>query len=264
MVRWPARSLSVAGTLCLGCVGGPALHLSPRDAAELASVPEIPVVYRKAPPPSVFCPGDVGRQTFESPGAMNGNPEPPSPAIADLEAGTVRLVSADEGLYRLAGDFWEDYVDDVTKPLQVPPVDPVQATARSFLALAGEGRAPLPFGRDVKEVASARPEELSRLFGTSPVLVFNASEWLLVGCFQTFDPWFNVRAKIVDPATGRVVWRKSCRGGMPSGGNLNVSTLAASGGALYARLIHDRALECSREIFASLESDRGAAIAGAR
>jgi len=195
---------------------------------------------------------------------MNGDPGQPGPPTADLEAGTVRLAAADGGLYQLAGDFWEDYVADVTKSLQVPPVDPAQATAHSFLALAREGPTPLKFGRDVKEVASARPEELFRLYGASPVLVFATSEWLLVGCFHTFDPWFNVRAKIVDTASGRVVWRKSCRGGSPSGGSLYASTLAANGGALYGRLIRERARECSREIFASLERDRGVPASDAR
>ena len=259
------RSALLVSAAALGCACAPAIPLSGRDATQLASVPEIAVAYKKSPAPWVYCPGDIGRETWEhGGGSMNWTPdESTGLALQRGVTGYVVLASLEDAArFRAAGDIWQDIQDDWTKSLQVPPDDPARATARDFLALAGRTGPRLPFQGEAVEVVKGSPQTLSERFGSTPVLVFRTSEWLLVGCFFTYSPWFNVQAALVDPGSGRVLWRDTCDGGFPKTWDQSPSSLDANGRALYVRIIDDRADQCSRELFASFErgfTDQGAA-----
>jgi hypothetical protein len=149
-------------------------------------------------------------------------------------------------------------VEDWTRTIRVPPSDPAQVTARRFLELApGMAARPAWIG-PVVEVASPDVAGLRERFGSRPVLVFQVSRWDLVGCFYTWLPWFDVRATLVDAASGRVLWRQSC-GEAPGGQRPNPawpSELDAGGRELYSRIIEGRALQCARTLAALLEPSR--------
>ena len=191
---------------------------------------------------------------------MNWSPDE-STGLAARGAGEATVVTAStkgSGMFRLAGDMWEDFEDEWTKSLQTPPEDPARATAREFLALAGSARVRLRFRRDAEEMPTGGPKALAERFGSAPVLVFQTSEWLLVGCFFKFSPWFNVQAVLLDAASGRVLWRNSCASGFPNGSwSAWPSELDADGRALYARVIHDRADQCSKDLFVDFARDGG-------
>jgi len=252
------RLLLLAGAANLSLACSSVVPLSSESAAQLASSGEIPVVYRRSPAPWVFCPADDGRSTWESGGAMNDEPRARPPLAEAGGAFPFVLASArGSGTFVLASDIWQDYVDDLTKGLRVPPEDPARATARDFLDLASNTQPSIPFRHEAKEVARARRQALAESFGSAPVLVFRTADWYLVGCFQTFAPWFSVDAELLDPSTGKVYWRDSCRGDFPTQWGLSPSVLDANGGAIYGRIIGERAARCSKELLASFSRGRG-------
>lgn len=253
------RSALLIGAGWLGYACASPVTLSSRDAAQLQAAADIPVAYKQSGAPWVYCPGDIGRQTWEHAGSSNWSPDESAPLAVGGSGGAVVRASAEgAGTFRLAGGTWEEIEDDWTKSLQTPPEDPARATARAFLALTGDARARLPFRRDAEELATVDSKALSARFGAAPVLVFQTSEWLLVGCFFKYSPWFNVQATLLDPGSGRTLWRNSCGGGFPNGGwSAEPGELNAEGRALYVRVILERAERCSKELFASFERDAG-------
>jgi len=255
------RSALLVGVGWLGCGCASAVQLSSHDALQLQAATDIPVIYTKSPAPWVYCPGDIGRQTWEHAGSSNWTPDESTLLAAGGLGGALVPVSAEgPGTLRPAGGTWDEIVDEWTKSLQVPPEDPARATARDFLALAGTARTRLPFRPDAEELATGQSKTLADRFGSAPVLVFRTSEWLLVGCFFKFAPWFNVQAALLEPGSGRVLWRDSCGGGFPNGAwTASPSELDANGRALYLKVIRQRAGRCSKDLFASFE--RGAANA---
>jgi len=248
--------------LTCGCASP--VVLSSIDAAHLKSAADIPVVYKRSPAPYVYCPVDDGRATWETQG-LNWSPDKSSPPIVGGKSGGIVLASLESsGAVRLAGDTWENIEDDWTKSLQTPPQDPAQTTASDFLALAGTAGARLPF-RTAAEELTGSATGLSERFGAAPVLLFRTSDWLLVGCFFTYSPWFTVQATIFEPGSGRVLWRDSCESGFPNGSwKMGPSELNANGRALYSRVIRDRAQRCSQELFASFQRGAGALLTGSR
>jgi hypothetical protein len=169
-------------------------------------------------------------------------------------AGPARLVST--------GGIWESWVEEWTRTIRVPPTDPARATAGRFLELS-RGVAPGRAWADrVVEVTSLDAASLRERLGFRPVLVFQVSRWDLVGCFYTWLPWFDVRATLLDPASGRVLWRQSC-GDAPQEKRPSPawpSELEAGGRALYSRIIEDRAVQCARALAARLEPARSGKI----
>jgi hypothetical protein len=153
------------------------------------------------------------------------------------------------------GGIWENWVEDWTRTIRVPPTDPARATAQRFLELSRSVTTGPAWAGPVVEVASPDVTGLRAGFGSRPILVFQVSRWDLVGCFYTWLPWFDVRATLVDPSSGRVLWRQSCGDG-PAGDRpspASPSELDAGGRALYSRIIEDRALQCARALAARLE-----------
>jgi hypothetical protein len=65
-------------------------------------------------------------------------------------------------------------------------------------------------------VEGADARSLAKTFGSAPILVFETTRWVLVGCWFTYEPWFNVRATLLDLGSGRVLWRDSCGAGITS------------------------------------------------
>lgn len=234
-----------------GCSCAGAVPLSSDERGKLESRSNVPVVYEKSEAPWVYCPTDAGRSTWEGAGAMNGSPAQPIPSESVREE--VLLASAvGPPTFIQVGDFWDLYEEQATESLRVPPEDPAQATARHFLALAGAGKGPMPFRDEASLVEKASPQALAESFGPGPVLILKTSEWMLVGCYSTYSPWFSVRGELLDTSTGNVLWRDSCHGHFPSTFDRGASELAANGGAMYARVIEERATQCSQELFKSI------------
>ena len=57
---------------------------------------------------------------------------------------------------------------------------------------------------------------------------------MLVGCFFTYQPWFDVRATLLRPSTGEILWRDTCNGAFPGGSPAPASRdeLTAGNGSL--------------------------------
>jgi len=250
--RWAAVAA------CVACSCGSVVALSVKDESRLKSSSDIPVVYVKSTAPWVYCPGDLGRATWMEQGAVEEFWMPPGPvASAWRQAAFAPASYGGPGTFVRVGDFWEDYEEQETKPLRIPPEDPARATARRFLAIASAEQNPIPFRTEAAPVPEAYPAVLTKLYGPGPILVFQTSEWVLVGCFSTYSPWFSVQGQLVDTTEGRVLWRASCGGEFPTTFDWHASDLAAHGGARYARIIDERAAQCSRDLFASLALARG-------
>ncbi len=241
MPRRPVVLAVLAGGLsaCLSTV-----PLAPADAARLGGSPPIPVAWIESPAPAVYCPADEGQKVWEY----------PSSRLETTPSGVpVVRVSAGAG-WPAPGGAWQTIQDQWTRSIQVPPVDPAAATARAFVE--GQGAAPggPTWSREVVEVRSARPRDLERWSRSAAVLVFEVVRWDLVGCFFEYKPWFDVRATLVDTASGRVEWRDQCGEGPPDRWPKGAAPaeLSANDGALYARIIEARATQCANTLGARL------------
>ncbi len=212
---------------------------------------DIPVVYRRSPGPWVDCPGDEGEHVWVFGGVAVGWRPPASwdegrPAIA-----TAAASSANPGVL-LAGNVWQDFQDEWTASLrEAPPDDPARATAAGFLALSLAAPGPVPLRQSPVPVERADPPALAGTFGDGPVLVFETTRWVLVGCWFTYKIWFVVRATLLDAGSGRVLWRDACGGVYPppSSPEASPSELEARGKALYAGRIEARAGQCARWLY---------------
>lgn len=243
---WKLLTAAVAaGALSLGCA--PSVRLERADLARLRATAEVPVVQRISSEPWVDCPGDWGERTWTAPGGGLGiGPRPPPPILLAAHVARAAPLAAP------AGTTWEDIQEQRTVSLRrAPPRDPARATADAFLALSRAEAEPVPFSRST--VAVGRRTPIDARFGASPVLVFEATRWVLVGCFFAYQPWFDVRAALVDPASGRVLWRHTCGALYPPGpfAEATPAELEADGKALYASLMDARARECASELFGS-------------
>ncbi len=245
----PSRipALLVVATMGSGCARG--VPLSRGDLDRLAAVPEIPVLYRMSPSPSVDCPGDEGEKAWSSPdhAFLQSPPRPTTLAREDEPGG--------RGLVRPAGTTWEDVQSQRTESLRrAPPGDPARATADSFLSLSHGAAHLMPFRESALPVESADPPVLTRRFGSGPALVFEATRWVLVGCWYTYQPWFNVRATLVELGSGKVLWRDACGRLYPPDllNDASPGELEANGKALYSGMIEARARRCAGKLFSSL------------
>ena len=229
----------------------PAVSLSPSNEARLAALPEIPVYWVRADPPWVDCATQEGEKTWEFPGSARDDSHPGARSPLLASAGTSLPVLR-------VGGVWESIEAQWTEPLRVPPVDPAASTASRLVARARDTGVPLAFGAP-RELAHGQLRALGSKPGASPVLVVEAPRFVLVGCFFTYQPWFDARATLVRPDTGEVLWRDVCGGTYPGGSWPPVSTrdeLLAYGSALYARVIDERAAQCADELVGKLMPGR--------
>lgn len=240
-------ALVVPVVVSLGC--GSSVRLGSSDLARLRASAEVPVVHVVSPAPWVDCPGDWGERTWSTPdGGLGERSRPPRPyVLAGYAPAAPRLATP-------AGSMWDDVQEQRTRSLRrAPPRDPALATADGFLARSRADPDPIPFSQGAVAMARLDRAAIARRFGASPVLVFEATRWVLVGCFYTYQPWFNVRAALVDPASGHVLWRDTCGGMYPPGpfAEASPADLEADGKALYARLMDARAKQCADDLFGS-------------
>jgi len=239
--------LLVASTLLFAACA-PAVPLSRDEAARLATAPPIAVLSVHSAPPWVDCPNDEGEKVWEGGAAVGRND--------DREHRVVELSSAWAAPppIVLASGVWRSIQDQWTEPLQVPPVDPAAATAAQLLSRVGAAGIPLPLAGPAEEVQRLDRAALRGRFPESPVLVVEAVRWVLVGCFFTYQPWFNVRATLLRPSTGEILWRDTCNGAFPGGSPAPASRdeLTAGNGSLYARIIQERAAACATQLVAGL------------
>jgi hypothetical protein len=238
-----SATLAVLGGSCT-----PAVPLGPGDLRQLRAGSEIPVVYHRSPGPWVDCPGDEGEHVWIHGGSAMASP--PVSGIATLAStgGTAGAL--------LAGNVWQDYEDQWTASLrEAPPDDAARATADAFLALSREAPGSVPFRQSPVPVESTDMKSLAGTFGPAPILVFETTRWVLVGCWFTYKPWFNVRATLLDLGSGRVLWRDSCGGvyPSPSSAEASPSELEARGKSLYASMIRARAQQCARSLSARFD-----------
>jgi hypothetical protein len=166
---------------------------------------------------------------------------------------------------RSSGSLWEQVQEQRTESLRkAPPSDPAGETAAGFVALSLEASPPVPFRENSVPLDSVNQRTLETRFGDSPVLVFETTRWLLVGCFYDYEPWFNVRATLLEPASGKVLWRETCGGLYPPDpfSEASPAELEANGKALYRRLLDARADRCARDLFESFVATTGRRPAG--
>ncbi len=211
-------ALLAATALANGCARS--VPLARRELEWLRTISEIPVVYRTSPSPWVDCPGDTGPRAW----SRDGN----------------------------SSTIWDQFQNQRTASLRsAPPTDPARATGDRFLSLLHAAPNPLPVRERPLPAESVDLQTLSRQFGSAPVLVFETTRWVLAGCWYSYQPWFQVRATLLDLASGRVVWRDSCCGLFPPDQSREAtpSELEANGKALYARMIEERAGRCASELF---------------
>jgi len=240
-------SLSIAVTVTLlgGCA--PPVPLARGDADRVRAEPSLPIVYVRSKPPWVDCPNDEGRQLWEFPASLYREP-------LSISAPVVLVSSSGASPFQyVTGGVWGTIVDEWTRSLQTPPMDPALATARRFLEVRSAAGDPIRWGDPPLEVAGLDPDALASRQGRGPVLVFDAVRWVLVGCFYTYKPWFNVRATLIDSGTGRTIWRETCGGTYPGGWPAEAwpSELDANGQELYARIIDQLAGNCAAQLAAS-------------
>jgi len=219
--------------LLIGCAPLACSHSVPMAPASLELLkanPDIPVVYRTTAGPWVDCPGNFGVDTWKR-----------------------------------DAQLWESVQEQRTAGLRnAPPVDPARATADRFLLLS-RAQSGLPTFRDrLLPAESADLGSLSRRFGTTPVLVLETTRWVLVGCFYSYQPWFNVRATLLETSSGNVLWRDACDGLYPPNlrAEVPLGDLEANGGALYAQLLEARASGCAGELLARFEGGMRSAAGG--
>ena len=213
-----ASPLVLSALLAASCA--PAVPLSRYESARLSTAPPIPVLHVRSAPPWVDCPNDEGQKVWEHPG------------------------------------IWKSIQEQWTLSLRTPPVDPASATAVQILARAGAAHLSIPLAERAEELRRLDPAALRSRFESSPVLVVEAVRWVLVGCFFTYQPWFQVRATLLRPSTGEVLWRDSCGGTYPGGSPVPASRdeLEAGGRWLYTRIIEERAASCAAQLVTSLAS----------
>ena len=233
-----ATVVGVAFLLAAGCAS--TIPLAPADRAALRQRPAVPVAWVPSGEPWVDCPGDEGRKTWEYPASDAADPRTGGGLRrAGWGAGPIPVIPA--------GGTWDTIVEQWTRPLRVPPVDPALATARSFLSRRRSASDPVEWSATPVEVPTRSLAGLRSRFPEGPVLVFRAVDWELVGCYFTFRPWFEVRATLVDTSTGRVLWRAECDEAFP--GDLppeaRTSEMEANGRALYRRFLETRAEQCA-------------------
>ncbi len=226
-----------------GCAG--AVALAPGEASRLAAGPEIPTAFLASAGPTVDCPTDEGVRVWTYSGSsLETPPGLPELGAADGPAPAVIPVL-------MGGDIWSDFEENWTQQLrQAYPVDPAQATAAEFADAAHAAARPFPVAAEPVKIADAGRGTLSSRFGGSPVLVFETSRWSLVGCWYDYVPWFDVRASLVDPASGRVLWRDTCSTLYPPDSIAAASRekLREDGQALYARQTRDRSRSCAASL----------------
>jgi hypothetical protein len=222
--------LLAATALAIACARPVAM--APAGLEWLKGDKDIPVVYRTTKPPWVDCPGNFGVDTWKK----------------DAE-------------------LWETVQEQRTESLRkAPPVDPALATADRFVLLArATPSLPALRGRPLP-TETADAEALSKRFGTTPVLVLETTRWVLVGCFFTYQPWYNVRATLLETWSGNVLWRDACGGLYPPDLTADASPaeLEANGKALYSALLQARAGRCASELMTRLALDMAAVGGGGR
>jgi len=222
--------------------------ISPADLARLAESPEIPVVYRASPEPWVDCPTNEGERLWTLPMSASEAPAPAGGpwATAALSGGGPSLAGAPllpvSGA--TGGNVWEQFQAGYTEGLRTPPIDPARATAYALAAAGGAASPPLRLAPP-EAAGQAAPRR-----GTNPVLLVETTRFVLVGCWYVYRPWFDVRATLVDGASGRVLWRDACLEPYPvppvdDRPPASPALLAANGGAVYAEFIQDRATQCA-------------------
>ena len=245
-------ALLAAAAIDAGCT--PSVTLTPSDLERLRESSGVRVVHVASRTPSVDCPGDWGEQTWSRPGGDVGMSLPPSTLLqAEYAPG------AGEAFVTLAGSLWEDVQAQRTESLRnAPPRDPALATRNDFLSLSASAQRPVSFLGDTVPIKSVDRRALEKRFGSSPVLVFETTRWVLVGCFYLYQPWFNVRATLLELGSGRVLWRETCGGLYPPDpfAEASPAELEMNGKALYARMMDERAARCARELFASFAHTR--------
>jgi hypothetical protein len=244
------RPAAFAAALLLAAACTPAVPLSRDEGARLAAAPEVPVLWVRAAPPWVDCQAEEGQKVWEYPGSgWNGEAAPPT-----------RLASAGRSPVVLgAGNIWQAIQDQWTEPLQTPPVDPASVTARHLVARAREAGIGLPLAAP-REISRRELSALERQAGAAPFLLVETPRFVLAGCFFTYQPWFEARAAILEPGTGRTLWRDTCAGTFPDPAWPPPSTrdeLLAGDGALYARILEQRAADCAGWLVARLAAGRG-------
>jgi hypothetical protein len=228
MLALPSVALLVA------CASAPA-PIQEFDLARLQGSPEIPVVHRASPAPVVDCPGNEGERIWTLPGTERDRPPP------------LVLPASAQG-----GNIWQQFSNQYTESLRrSPPADPAGATGGAFAAAAAGTPAQLPFQPVAAPIDSAAADALLARFGGAPVLLFETTRFVLVGCFYKYQPWFSVRATLLDPS-GAVLWRDAC-GGLypPIDYAASAPDLEANGKELYTRLLDYRARGCAQDLVKS-------------
>lgn len=233
-----------------------AVPLDRAGAERLRTAASVRVAWVSAGGADVECPSDEGMKTWEYPSSrldVPGAPVPVLPASFATPSGAPVIPAT--------GGLWETIVGQWTESVRVPPIDPARATARALL----EDARALPGGA----AWSGPPVELRQpspagLPGADLVLVVEARRFVLLGCYFRFSPWFDARATLLEPASGRVLWRATCREDVGPGAGPEAwpSELAADGGALYARRIEARARTCADHLAGELRAAGRRAAAG--
>jgi hypothetical protein len=239
-----------------GICCAPSVHLTKADLDAFRAGAGLPVVHRASAAPVVDCPGDWGEQTWRGSVGMDWPPPSTGPIAGD--APLVRLAST-------GGSLWEQVQRQRTESLRkAPPRDPAGATAAGFVALSLGASPAVPFREEALPIESVNPRALEARYGASPVLLFETTRWVLVGCFYEYEPWFNVRATLLDPASGKVLWRETCGGLYPPGpfSEASPAELEANGKALYGSLLDARADRCARQLFQSFAAQADGRPAG--
>ncbi|HUL58496.1 MAG TPA: hypothetical protein VLU43_04440 [Anaeromyxobacteraceae bacterium] len=240
--------LAALAAAAAACSGG-RVAMSPADRERLAAEPaEIPVVYRPSPAPWVDCSTNEGELLWTLPGCAwderRGGDRPWSLAARrGSGALAIERASAPAAPPTTGGNIWEQFEAGYTESLRAPPLDPARATADALAAAGAAASPPLRLGR-------ARQADRDSRAGSAPVLLVETTRFVLVGCWYTYRPWFDVRATLVDGASGRILWRDACSELYPvppvdSRPPASPARLATDGGALYAGFIRDRAAQCA-------------------
>lgn len=223
----PSRIASLIPVAVVAASCARPVPIAPSALERLRGSEEIPVLYRTPEGPWVDCPGNLGVDTWKK-----------------------------------QAELWESVQAGRTASLRkAPPLDPAGATADRFLLLSRAAQGLPPFRDRPLPAESVDAQALSRRFGATPVLVLETTRWVLVGCFYTYQPWYNVRATLLEPSTGQVLWRDACGGEYPPPPRTDATPaeLEANGKALYAELLEARAGRCAGELIARFEQGMKAA-----